>query len=162
MQNFLSQAMEAADDADLHPGQGYTNIEHAQYDNSQYGFAQDAHPFPIDQSLEISVNFAPSDGKGQNEGLGNTHMSMSEQNGHSAAMRSHQGSTNTSGSLTTITQPQTPLNTATKRKSPEDTLDSTLAGGDSRRKRSKVSRACDQCRRKKVYFDLGHQWKYAV
>lgn len=150
MQNFLSQAMEAAEDAGLHQGQGYANIEHAQYDNSQYGFAQDTNQFPIDQNLDIAVNFAASDAKDQDEGLGNNHMSLSAQNGHAGVMGSHHASTNTSTSLATATQPQTPLNPSTKRKSPEEIPENTPIGGDSRRKRSKVSRACDQCRKKKV------------
>lgn len=155
MQHFLSQAMEAADEADMHPVQGYSNMGHAQYDNPQYGFAQDTN-FPIDQNLEMPVGFVSNDSKNQHEGLGNSHVSISGQNGHGGVMRSHQGSTNTSGSLTTATQPQTPLNVSTKRKSLEDNTDNTPAGGDSRRKRSKVSRACDQCRRKKVRFGLAH------
>lgn len=151
MQNFLSQAMEAAEDTGVHPGQGYANIEHAQYDNSQYGFAQDSHPFPIDQNLDMSVNFASGDGKNQDEGLGANHISLRAQNGHGGVMASHNGSTNTSTSLATATQPQTPHNQPTKRKSPEQTSENDpAAGGDSRRKRSKVSRACDQCRKKKV------------
>lgn len=154
MQHFLSQAMEAAEDAGLHPVQGYSNIEHAPYDNSQYGFAQDTHPFPIDQNLEMSVNFVSNDTKNQDESLVSSHMSLSGQNGHGGAMRSHHGSTNTSASLTTTTQPQTPLNAPTKRKSPDGTTENTPAGGDSRRKRSKVSRACDQCRRKKVVLGI--------
>lgn len=152
MQNFLSQAMEAAEESELHPVQGYPNIEHAQYDNSQYGFAQETNSFPIDQNLEMAVNFVSSNGKNHHEGLGNNHMSLAGQNGHGDVMRSHQGSTNTTGSITTTTQPQTPLSASTKRKSPEDNTENTPAGGDSRRKRSKVSRACDQCRRKKVRF----------
>lgn len=155
MQSFLSQVMEAAEESELHPVQGYPNIEHAQYDNSQYGFAQDSN-FPIDHNLEMSVNYMSNNGKNQTEGLGRNHMSITAQNGHGGVMRSHQGSTNTSGSLTTTTQPQTPLNVSTKRKSPEDNTDNTPAGGDSRRKRSKVSRACDQCRRKKVCFTGEH------
>lgn len=152
--------MEAAEESELHPVQGYPNIEHAQYDNSQYGFAQDPN-YPIDHNLEMSVNYVSNDAKSQNEGLGNNHMSISGQNGHGGVMRSHQGSTNTSGSLATTTQPQTPLNASTKRKSLEDNTENTPAGGDSRRKRSKVSRACDQCRRKKVRFGTLHLCRHA-
>lgn len=142
--------MEAAEETGVHPGAGYPNIEHAQYDNSQYGFAQDTNAFPIDQNLDMSVNFASNDGKNQDESLSGNHMSLTGQNGHAGVMGSHHGSTNTTSSLTTATQPQTPLNPSTKRKSPEDISENTPAGGDSRRKRSKVSRACDQCRKKKV------------
>lgn len=139
--------MEAAEDAGAAPEQQYSEVGSAHYAGAQYGFPPDATEFTsIDQTLDASTR-PPTSKESHGPSLGN-YMTMSVQNGHADVLGAD---SNMSSSLHNAAMPPaTPLNPATKRKSPEDASEATPGGSDSKRKRSKVSRACDQCRKKKV------------
>ncbi|KAK5946854.1 hypothetical protein PMZ80_000998 [Knufia obscura] len=142
--------MEAAEEGGAAPEQQYSEAGNAHYAGTQYDFPVDANEYTnIEQALDTSANAGTSKGN-HGSSLGG-YMTMPVQNGHTDVLRAD---SNTSTSLhTAIAPPTTPLNPATKRKSPEDASQTTPAGGDPSRKRSKVSRACDQCRKKKVRCD---------
>lgn len=139
--------MEAATEAGAPPEQQYSEVGNAHYAGAQYGYPTDANEFTdIDQSLDVSSSITASR-KSRDPNVGN-YMTMPVQNGHADVLGAD---TNTSTSLHNATAtPPAPLNPATKRKTPEDGSDAMNAGGDLKRRRSKVSRACDQCRKKKV------------
>lgn len=146
MQRFIEEDMEASEDTDVPPGQ-YSEAGAAQYPGAAYDFTPDANEYiAIDQSLDTSPPYQTTDPKINDANLGN-HMAIPSQNGHVDAMHAAPGL----NSHTNATpQSTTALNPSTKRKSPEDPAEIAHIGGDSKRKRSKVSRACDQCRKKKV------------
>jgi hypothetical protein len=140
--------MEAAEEIGAPPEQQYSEVGSAHYVGAQYDFPADANEFTnIDQALGMSAN-GSTDKDSHGPSLGN-YMNVPAQNGHVDGVGANLESTNTSLHNATG-PPATPLNPATKRKSQEDASEGTAAGSDPKRKRSKVSRACDQCRKKKV------------
>lgn len=150
MQRFIEEEMEVSEDTDVPPGQ-YSEAGAAQYAGAAYDFPSDGNEYiAIDQSLDTSPPYQTNDPKINDANLGN-HMALPSQNGHVDAMHPTPG-LNSHANATP--QSTTPLNPSTKRKSPEDTAETAHVGGDSKRKRSKVSRACDQCRKKKVRLCL--------
>ena len=146
-QSILQETMEAAEEAGAAPEQQYSEVGSAHYAGTQYGYPPDANDFTnIDQTLDAATH-PPTSKESHGPGLGD-YMNISVQNGHAEVL---DADSNMSASLHNATvPPATPLNPATKRKSPEDASGATPGGSDSKRKRSKVSRACDQCRKKKV------------
>lgn len=159
MQRFFQQAMEAAEEAGVAPTQEYTADNNAQYVQNSYGYPPPSSTFAIDQSLqmpesveEYSVDNVADHGQRQENGTS----PLPEQNGTDSVTNSHVNPTPTSTALpVTPAQAQTSFNPSTKRKSLDDTHEIPAVGeSQSGRKRSKVSRACDQCRRKKVQLNV--------
>lgn len=141
MQRFVHDAMDVADDVEGASGH-YSESGNAPYATGSYGFPPDANDYiAIDHTLDTSTNFQAADNK-LLQGI-----TLADQNGHATGMHangSHDTRDETTGDR------NVPLNASNKRKSPEGHIDSAPMSGDSKRKRSKVSRACDQCRKKKV------------
>ena len=150
MQRFLKETMEAAEVAGGRQGQQYSEAGNAHYVAAQYGFQADANDFTnIDQTLGMSTN--PAIGKGDHDPNIGSYLTMPVQNGHVDVLGPGSNITASRLNVSTSTTPYTP---GTKRKSLEDVMEVTPLGGDSKRRRSKVSRACDQCRKKKVNKQL--------
>lgn len=147
MQRFLQETMEAGENPGGPPEQQYAEVGGAHYSAAQYGFPADANEFTnIGQTLDVSANAARR--KETHDPNLENYMTMPVQNGHTEVLGANP---NPSTSLHNATaSPATPFNPGTKRNSPEDTVETTPMGSDQKRKRSKVSRACDQCRKKKV------------
>lgn len=138
--------MQVGEDTGVPPGQ-YAEAGAAQFPGAPYDFPSDANDYiAIDQTLDTEPSYQTTDPK-INDATLSSHVGIPRQNGHvssipsSTDLGSHNGAT---------PQSTTPLNPPTKRKSLEDGSEIIQVGGDSKRKRSKVSRACDQCRKKKV------------
>lgn len=147
MQRFIQDAMEVAGATSDPPGQ-YAEHPGAQYSDNAYDFSADANQYiAIDQNLDSSPSFHATDVRSSEAHLAN-HVAIHDQNGHQHII-TQQADPQTQGD--NITTPTTPLNPGKKkRKSQEDISETGPAVGDSKRKRSKVSRACDQCRKKKA------------
>lgn len=141
MQRFIHEAMDVADEVEGASGH-YSEPGSAQYNTATYGFPSDANEYiAIDHTLDASTSFPATDNKLLQA------ITLANQNGHAAAIH-------TNGGLDArdedTSDRHVSLNAPSKRKSPEGHIESAPMSGDSKRKRSKVSRACDQCRKKKV------------
>lgn len=128
----------------------------AQYIAAAYDFSPDAHRFiTVGESPNSEAGLRSNDRMASAEKLlvrasnanknGHTHV---ENEGHAIPSPIAQNNNNNN------TQPTTPISTSAKRKSAEKPYEITPVLSDSKRKRSKVSRACDQCRRKKVIHNI--------
>lgn len=141
MHQYLHEMMEVSEDVEGTPGH-YSESGGAQYAAAAYGFPSDGNEYiAIDTTLDASTSFPSADNK-LLQGI-----SIADQNGHATTIH-------TNGELNTADdhagERSVSLNIPTKRKSPDVHPESAPMSGDSKRKRSKVSRACDQCRKKKV------------
>lgn len=147
-----------AGDHDRPASTEYAEPRSAQYIAAAYDFSPDAHRcVAIDQSPNNEAGLRTNDRMASRDKLlvrasnanknGHTHV---EDEDHAIPSPIAQNNNNTNNN----TQPTTPISTSAKRKSAEEPYEVTPVLSDSKRKRSKVSRACDQCRRKKVIHNI--------
>lgn len=159
MQRYFAETMDAADETSVPPAQDYTTANGAQYVQNSYGYPPPTSAFAIDQSLQMPDgvdDYAANQNKNVAQRQGNSTSSLPEQNGTDDVDPRINSTNNSTGHPSISTSAQIALNPSTKRKSPDDSQDIPALGEPlSGRKRSKVSRACDQCRRKKVGSQLG-------
>ena len=151
MQQFIHENMDTTDNNGGAPTH-YSEAEGASYAGPiAYDYPADTSEYiAIDHNLEASTNYGTGEKLLRDSLDGST--ALPDQNGHDVGLSAN-GAVNAHFEPIT-TQDGAGLNAPAKRKSPDDQLESAFAAGDSKRKRSKVSRACDQCRRKKVYLSM--------
>lgn len=151
MQKFFAEIMDVIEETSIPPGQQYSDAAGAQYGGTQYDFQADTNDFSsIDQNLEMPAPYPSTKVESHDVNVRN-HMAIPVQNGQDDTMNVHTTIVDSSPSLhNSSAQPAPSSDPSSKRKSPEGPADVTSIGGDSKRKRSKISRACDQCRKKKV------------
>jgi hypothetical protein len=140
----MSNTLDLQDESDMGPNNNYQPNHPAQYPQAAYSFSRGPSNFAVDQGMSMVENFT----HGIQPNLNQMDNTMQESNGHA---QSHSITSNPPG----MAPPQTPLqqsfsSPAGPRVSMDGSQDLTNAGEGSKRKRSKVSRACDECRRKKV------------
>jgi len=152
MQKIFPQTMEAVDESNIVPMPGYMTDNGAHYVQNNYGYPAPSNTFAIDQSLQMPEGVEEYVSNGivnRDQRQENGTSSLPDENGTDDMINSNVHSTSIPTTLPT-TQTQIATNTSLKRKSPDDTQEISTTDPQSGRKRSKVSRACDQCRRKKV------------
>jgi hypothetical protein len=143
----MARPGDRGDQPDLGPNQNYPPAGQPQFPPAQYPYHPSEYP-SLDQDLNMADTYGqpvqPSIATQLQEAAG-----VAPGNGDMNSM-----SVNTNGASSAgMAPPQTPhqasFSPGGQRESVDETPDTVEAGG-SKRKRSKVSRACDECRRKKV------------
>lgn len=143
----MARPSEQGDRSELGPGAPFSNgTAPSQFAPSQHHpYYGTEYPSPLDHEMTMAEPFSQSNQTNALEELQNA----------AAAVRnnSHAMSVNTNGSTSTaMGPPHTPRQTSPPAGDSRQSVDFTPDGqGGLKRKRSKVSRACDECRRKKVY-----------
>ena len=129
---------------EMGPGGQYTSAPPSQYPQPSYSYTRGSANYPVEQQMSAVENFNRS-----------APASMDSMQNTSASNGQASGAPATPSHLPDMAPPQSahlqqyPSPPSGPRLSMEDAQDTTPMS-DSKRKRSKVSRACDECRRKKV------------
>jgi len=126
-------------------------------------FTQSQYPFPIDAELTMSSNYPalPQTYTQQLHDAANSANMPTSPSQNNFAIAAN-GAGNGVATDPAMAPPQTPnqqsfVATASRNVDDPSDMSQTPMTGD-KRKRSKVSRACDECRRKKVTFLSAHQF----
>ena len=142
----MSNTLDLQDESDMGPNNNYQPNYPAQYPQAASSFSRSSGNFAVDQGMSMVENFT----HGIQPNLNQMDSTLQESNGHAQGHGMSISTSNAPG----MAPPQTPLQSFSSPTGPRVSMDSsqdlTNAGEASKRKRSKVSRACDECRRKKV------------
>ena len=134
---------------DLGPNQSYPPAGQPQFPPSQYPYHTTSEYPNLDEDLKMATAYGQPVQQNIASQLQEAAAAGAPRNGDSNAMAVDTNGLASAGMAPPHTPHQTSFSPAGGRASVDETAEA-AEGGDSKRKRSKVSRACDQCRKKKV------------
>lgn len=142
-------AMDLGEQSEMNPNPSFRGENQSQFP-PQYSYSQGPAAFSIDQDINMGADsFAATVQAHANASLdpspGNSGSAQSAQSINTSPV-----GINAPGMAPPPQNAHHPYSPSGARPSIDDGQDGGLSGGDPKRKRSKVSRACDECRRKKV------------
>lgn len=141
----MANIIDPLDDSEIAPAHQFVPNQAAHYQQNQYPFPRGNGNFAADQDIQMAQELSHNIQQGVGEG-GPTSAPRNDSHGQNHSMDMSQ---------TSVTPGMGPPH---NRQSFSGNQGSAVEGApdqsmtsDGKRKRSKVSRACDECRRKKVY-----------
>lgn len=138
--------MEFSEDPELAPRTNYSPDPAAQYPQPSYAFSRGSSNYSVDPDMSMVETYTRSLS-------GNMNAVAQSSNGHTQARDLNVTPPNPAMAPPRTPQHQSFPSPPGQRPSLDGSQDMIIIHDGTRRKRSKVSRACDECRRKKVGID---------
>lgn len=140
--------MESRDQSEVVPNQTYHADNQPHFAHSQYPYPPASATFSIDQEMTMD-RFSAGVQESANNSISEPTTSGADPSNAVPALTTAIGLP-TPGMAPPQAGGSQSYSPTGPRESMDDGIDGAAVGGDPKRKRSKVSRACDECRRKKV------------